>query len=999
MDLVKNWFEQLKKRIELLNEKIETITSSNRMSKIRITGSVLWNLALVFMILLLTGFIFLFSIGIGYFASLVKDEPLHSKEEMKEQIYSYEETSEIYFANNIYIGKLRTDLERRETSLEKISPLVINAVIATEDEYFREHNGIVPKAVFRGLFQDFTNSSTQTGGSTLTQQLIKNQILTNEVSYERKAREILLAFRLEKFMTKEEILEAYLNIIPYGRNASGRNIAGIETAAEGIFGVKASELTLPQAAYIAGIPQAPFAYTPFTQKGQLKDINGLQPGIDRMKVVLFRMKEVGYITDEQYQEAVVYDITKDFREPEAQAVDNYPWITYELESRATRIIADILAEKDGIDPKRLKEEENLLEKYMILADRDVRSNGYRIYSTIDKEMYDSMQEQAKNFKYYGHTFMKTETDPETGENIDVQMPVQVGSILIENKTGKILSFVAGRDFELTELNHATQAYRQNGSTMKPLLVYAPAIEYGLIGAGSPVVDVKFVRKSDGYSPSNYLVNDERGIMPAREALAHSQNLTAIRLYDRIVDRRPADFLEKMDFSRLTEGDHSNLATAIGALEIGSTVEENTNAFATFANNGQFIDAYMIEKIEDLDGNIIYEHNSEPVEIFSPETSYIVTDMMRDVLKYGTGTRAKNTLKFSSDFAAKTGTTQDYKDVWFVGYNPNVSLGVWMGYDEQRSLYQFNNQYLQPSTRINVLWATLMNTAYDVNPDLVGAKDPFQKPEDVVTASFCGLSGLAPSNACSNAGLVRSDLFNRNIFLPTQADDSFVSASSATVNIDGRTYKALDSTPREFTYSGGGVGLNQEFVDRMLGRLGGDPSKLLPRNSTLSNRVVSGTTFNPDGSPPAAVSATLSGNNISWSKSTSNDVVGYRVYNISGGGRSFVSSIRSSDGRSITVSNGSYVVVAVDITGRESSHSNTITTTNSAPQTPSAENPGQKPDEVNPDTGGNSEKPKPDQGNGNGNHPGNNNENGNGEQTEDPNNGESGNDPTNPEQPS
>ena len=147
--------------------------------------------------------------------------------------------------------------------------IVIDAVYATEDEYFEQHEGIVPKAIFRGLFQDVTNSDSQTGGSTLTQQLIKNQILTNEVSYERKAKEILLAMRLEHFMDKDEILEAYLNIIPYGRNSNGQNIAGIETAADGIFDVKANDLNLPQAAFIAGLPQAPFAYTPF--KSQAAD--------------------------------------------------------------------------------------------------------------------------------------------------------------------------------------------------------------------------------------------------------------------------------------------------------------------------------------------------------------------------------------------------------------------------------------------------------------------------------------------------------------------------------------------------------------------------------------------------------------------------------------------------------------------------------------------------------------------------------------------------------
>ncbi|NLY81041.1 MAG: peptidoglycan glycosyltransferase [Lysinibacillus sp.] len=917
---MKEWIQQFKEKLIKLNDKIEHIATSSDTSKWRITFSVIWNLRLVFFILFLTGLVFVFSIGVGYFASLVKDEPLHSKEDMRKQVYNYEETSEIYFAGDIYIGKIRTDLDRQETELDKVSPTLIQAVLATEDEYFYEHSGIVPKAVLRGLIQDFTNAQTQTGGSTLTQQLIKNQILTNEVSYERKAREILLAFRLEHFMTKDEILEAYLNIIPYGRNASGRNIAGVETAAQGIFGISASELNLPQAAYIAGIPQAPFAHTPFTQKGQIKSPEGLKPGIERMKTVLYRMKEVGYITEEEYKEAINYDITKDFREPEAQSFDNYPYLTFEIERRAKEIMARILAERDGIDPKRLDEEENLYEKYIILADRDVRSGGYRIYTTIDKDMYDAMNKAAKEFKYYGHTFTKKEIDPETNEEVEVPVPVQVGSILIENNTGKILSFVGGRDFEITELNHATQAYRSNGSTMKPLLVYAPAIEYGLIGAGSPVVDVKFVRKSDGYAPSNYYVNEERGVIPAREALAHSQNLTAVRLYDQIIDRRPAEFLEKMKFSKLTKGDYENLATSIGALEIGTTVEENTNAFATFANGGKFIEAYMIEKIVDVDGNVIFEHKPEPVEVFSPETSYIITDMLRDVLEYGTAVRARTSLKFSSDFAAKTGTSQDTKDIWIVGYNPNVSLGVWLGYDQPRTLFQFNNRYFHPSTRGNLLWAALMNAAYDVNPELIGTKERFKQPEDVVTASFCGISGMAPSKACSDAGLVRSDLFIRK-FVPTVADNSLISAETNTVNINGESYLALDTTPVEFTLASSGLSLNQEFAEKMLGRLGGDPNKLLGDKSL---KIVTAKEFQPDDVAPQPVNATIQGNTLSWSQSSSNDVVGYRIYNMSNGERQLFASVRSGENLSIAVNGGVYSVVAVDITGLESPLSNLVT---------------------------------------------------------------------------
>lgn len=909
----------MKQWLEKLNEKIDALSNQRWMRYVRITSGVLWNLALLAIVIGLALFIFVGGVGAGYFASLVKDEPLRSKEEMRSQIFNYEETSEIYFANDVYIGKIRTDLDRRETSLGSVSPYVINAVLATEDEYFREHNGIVPKAVLRGLLQDVTNSSTQTGGSTLTQQLIKNQILTNEVSYERKAKEILLAYRLEQFMTKEEILEAYLNVIPYGRNASGRNIAGIETAANGIFGIPSADLTLPQAAYIAGIPQAPFKYTPFTNKGELKSEESIQFGIDRMQTVLYRMKEVGFITEKEYNEAIAYDITQDFSSPEERPEDKYPWLTVELESRAKEVIATILAEQDGVDPKRLKEESNLYDKYIILADRAVRSNGYRIYSTIDKDMYDAMNETARNFKYYGHTYKKTVKDSETGEEKQVDVPVQVGGILIDNKTGKILSFVAGRDYKLEALNHATQAYRSNGSTMKPLLAYGPALEYGVIGAGSPVVDVKFTRSYDNYSPTNYTPTQELGIIPARQAVATSQNLTALRLYDSILEQRPATFLEKMGFSRLTDGDYVNLSTTIGGLTYGATVEENTNAYTTFANEGKFVDAYMIERIEDLDGNLVYEHKVEPVDVFSAGTAYMMTDMLRDVYTEGTATHAKSMTKFSSDFAVKTGTTQQHKDVWLVGYNPNVTLGVWLGYDQPRSLFAFNNTYNQPSVRVNRLWASFMNTAYDINPEYVGTKEKFKQPENVISQSFCGISGLALSKSCQNAGFARTDLFNLDVFTPKQPDDSFV--SSTTVRVNGRSYKALPSTPTEFVEMSG-YGLNQVFIDRMLGKLGGDASKLIPSYS--GRGVSSGVAYPADSVAPESVWTTLTGNSLTWGASPSADVVGYRVYKISEGSTSLVSTVKAHNSLSVSVAPGAnYVVVAVDVTGRESAHSNVV----------------------------------------------------------------------------
>jgi penicillin-binding protein len=224
---------------------------------VRITSQVMWNLFLIFLTLGIMGAFFVGGAGAGYFASLVKDEPVRSYEEMREDIYDYEEATEIYFANEVYLGDLPSPLERREVSLEDVSQVAIDAVIATEDEYFFEHEGIVPKALLRAVYQDFSNAATQTGGSTLTQQLIKNQVLSSEVTHDRKAAEILLAMRLENFFDKDEILEAYLNVVPFGRNSSGTQIAGIQSAAQGIFGVDASELNLPQAAFIAGLPASP----------------------------------------------------------------------------------------------------------------------------------------------------------------------------------------------------------------------------------------------------------------------------------------------------------------------------------------------------------------------------------------------------------------------------------------------------------------------------------------------------------------------------------------------------------------------------------------------------------------------------------------------------------------------------------------------------------------------------------------------------------------------
>lgn len=878
----------------------------------RVTYQVIWNLTLILIIVGILGFSFAGGVGAGYFAALVNDEPVRSKEDLKKDIYNYEETSEVYFADKVYLGKLKSDLEREEVSIDKVSEHLKNAVIATEDEYFYEHDGVVPKAILRAIYQEFSNASVQSGGSTLTQQLIKNQVLTNEVSFERKAKEILLALRVEKFFEKEEILETYLNVSTLGRNSSGRNIAGVESAAEGIFGVEAKDLTLPQSAFIAGLPQSPFGYTPYTQKGKLKE--NQEPGINRMKTVLKRMYSNGYITKEEYDKATTYDITKDFIGKKELPSEKYPWLTYEIEKRSIEILSVSLAKEDGYEEKDLKNDD-LKNQYLALADRKLRQNGYQIYTTIDKKIYDKMQEVTKNYPNYGYDKTAQVVDPDTKAMKTVSEPVEAGAILIENKTGKIISFVGGRDFKREQTNHATASLRSNGSTMKPLLVYGPGIEIGKISPGSVSANVPIsIPAGKMWRPGNYGGGSYTGVTTAREALKNSYNIPAALFYMKIINHGPASYLEKMGFTTVTKEDYSNPSMSLGAMSKGVTVEENVNAFGTFANSGEFIDAYMIDKIVSKDGKVIYQHKAKPVEVFSPQAAYLTLDMMRDVVNSGTAASVRNRLAFSSDWAGKTGTSQNYWDAWFVATNPNVSFGTWLGYDTPKSLQGTYNG-LEYNKRNMYYWADLINAAYKVDPKLIDPDKRFEMPGGIVSRSFCGVSGLLPSSSCQKAGLVKSDLFIAK-YAPSKADDSFINGQY--VSVGSKRYAALPQTPGEFT--SGGFMLNPDSFGDIGLKYVDDPGSVIPGSEKSGNVVGATAKLNDNGKAPDALSITKSNDRITWGLHHEGDVVGYRVYK---DGKK-VASINAGENLVYKVgSGGSYYVTAVDIVGKESAPSQRI----------------------------------------------------------------------------
>ncbi len=860
----------------------------------RITYNVTWNMFLIVTVLLILGGVFAAGVGAGFFASLVKDEPVRAYSSMKEDIYNYEETSTVYFDNNQYMGKLQSDLDRQEIKLKDVSPNVIKAVISTEDQYFYEHDGVVPKAIFRAMYEEFSGAPIVTGGSTLTQQLIKNQILTNEVSFDRKAKEILLAMRLEKVLKKDDILEAYLNIVPYGRNSSGRNVAGIQAAAEGIFGVPASKLNLAQSAYLAGLPKNPFVYTPFSKGGEQKE--DMSAGIKRMQTVLSRMLSAGSITQAEYDEAMKYDIQKNLTTKQQSSFEQYPALTVEVQQRTIEILTKLQAEKDGKKFEDLTPEE--LKEYEDNARVQVRQKGIKIHTTINQKIYDEMQAVIANNNLFGpaNEYVK-------GKKLEKPEPEEVGATLIDNKTGKIISFVAGRDFNREQTNHATVMKRQNGSTMKPLLAYSLALETGKVQPGSIVPDtpVQYGSHSIGNWDGKY-----EGLVSVRHSLKWSRNTPAIRSYMRVNTDEALNRLARMGVTSLSPNDRGAPVLAIGGMTNGVTVEENTNAFATFANGGNFVDAYMIEKIESNDGELIYQHKSEPLQVYSPQTSYLLVDMMRDVVNGGTGNHINRYLAINTDWAGKSGTTNDDFDSWFVGSNPNVSLGVWLGYDTPDSLVKGDGGTGKRNQRI---WALLANAAYKHSPQLMDPEQRFAMPSGIVRREICGISGKLPSDLCRSAGLVTTDLFNAK-FTPKEVDDTLTKGRY--VLVGDAKYKALPSTPQEFTKDG--VLIKEEFLKE----LGLEALNKLTKTTNLLDNIVPEKELKENGKVPSPVAGTkMSDGVLSWSSHGENDVIGYRIYH-SADGSSFkkIGSV-TADKTSAKVPNGVVYVTAVDIAGKES----------------------------------------------------------------------------------
>ena len=654
-------------------------------------------------------------LAIGYVGGLVKDQPVLTQKEMKEQINNISKNSEVYFGSGEKLGTINSELIRKTVTYEELGDNVKNAIIASEDSNFYSNSGIDIWAVLRATHSEATGARS-TGGSTITQQLVKNQLLDNSRSYERKAKEILLALRVHNHFSKNEILENYLNVAPFGKNSLGQNISGIETAAQGVFGIHSKDLNIAQAAYLVGFVQSPYKYTPFDAAGNIRPDEELQAGVERQQYVLERMLSNNFITKEQFEEAKKFDIKGAYTKQKYSEYTDYPYIRDEVASSVAEILAEQIATKNHKEEEFKNNAEyrnNLLEKSRI----KFITGGYKVKTTLDKKLYDTLQETKKQFASYP-----------TYSYGGVVYPLDIGVSVIENNSGKILAFIGGMNYNKQQLNHATRTRRSPGSTIKPLLVYGPAIDKGYITPNSTLLDQRF--NHYGWSPENYDMS-QHGYLPARQALAGSLNLATVRLYSSFYKEDPVtNYLEKMDITGLTDGDKTNLATAIGGMTYGLSVTENTSAFSTFANKGEHKKAHIIEEIRNDDDELVYKADFTPVKIYEESTSYLIIDMLGDVINksYGTSRDMPSKLKFNSkNLFVKTGTSEYYKDLWVVGGSTKITVGLWNGYDSPAKVPSYD--YAQRS------WIAIMNAIYSLDKNLIAPDIAFSRPKSVVNSNI------------------------------------------------------------------------------------------------------------------------------------------------------------------------------------------------------------------------------------------------------------------------
>jgi penicillin-binding protein 1A len=552
--------------------------------------------------------------------------------------------------------------------LAQIPQALKEAIIATEDARFYSHFGVDPMGIARAVYQNFRHGRIVEGGSTITQQLAKVLFLTPDKSLDRKLKEAVLAVELERRYPKDRLLEMYLNQIYFGHGAFG-----VEAASRTFFGKSVKDLSIAESALLAGLPKAPSTYSPFEHPEAAKR---------RRATVLARMVDVNVLKDAESKKLAAAKL--DLVPPERRRTTGQHYLEY---------VQQLLESAYGADV--------------------VFKGGLQVYTTLSP----TMQLKAEQSLREGLKALETrrlKASEKSGTAPVTERPE--GALLaLDPQTGHIKAMVGGYDFFKSEFNRATQARRQPGSSFKPF-VYIAALEAGLTPA-TVVEDspVEFPGGPNGkpWKPENY-DRKFRGPVTYQQALEESVNVAAVKVQERIGLRRTIDVARRMGVeSPLGE----NLSLALGTSEL--SLLELTSAYGTLANQGRWLHPTAVRYVLDAQGKLLEENVPEPKQVLTPELAFVATQMLKGTIERGTGVAAK---ALGRPAAAKTGTTNDYSNAWFIGFTPQLATGVWVGYDRPRSLGKD-----ETGSRVAVpIWTTFMQSALAGMP----AED-FPIPEKVV----------------------------------------------------------------------------------------------------------------------------------------------------------------------------------------------------------------------------------------------------------------------------
>ena len=539
------------------------------------------------------------------------------------------QTSSMYDMNGELMSELRGSENRIIVSLDEIPLHTRQAFIAAEDLRFYDHRGIDVYRILGALRSNLKSGSLAEGASTITQQLAKLTHLSAEKTIRRKLEEINLAFQIEKVYNKDEILAMYLNTVYFGRGAYG-----IQAAAQAYFGVDAEELTLNQSASLAAIIKAPSIYAPHISPSNNRS---------RRQYILSVMAENGFISQEEKQAALDESIWVLAQEAEKQL---YSWYIDE----ALRESAELLG----------------------LSADEVIQGGFKIYTA-----YDARLQSIADEVYADSSFFPAAASDGT--------PIQSAMAVVDTNNGAVLAMIGGRDYTVRRgLNRATQMRRQPGSALKPLAVYGPALELGYTTA-SVLLDEK--TSFGGYTPRN--AGDRYyGLVTMRTAIRNSLNTTAVRLLEEIGLDASIQYLNKMGIP--TRNSDRNLSLALGSMTYGVTPVELAAAYVPYANGGIYHQPYCVERIETVDGSNVYERKDSGKQVLSAQNAFLMTSLLQSVVSSGTGTRM---LAANTPIAGKTGTvsmTGGNRDIWMTAYTPEISVAVWMGYDQTDAKHKISN---------------------------------------------------------------------------------------------------------------------------------------------------------------------------------------------------------------------------------------------------------------------------------------------------------------------